>query len=442
MRSRIITAVHCLLVGSAVALLASGCRVNTEDPEKNFETDCDEFGRGSDAVASASLDKNVKAYVVAVADLRSLGATIRGDVKAACVNICRDLGEEDRWSSDNSDDSISNAAKTGACDVAAAKVDAILTAGSTASANIALQITGGQCEVAADAQAQCEETCKTDVNCTEATIEKRCEPAQLVVECAAECKGEATCQGRADVAANCMGKCQSECVGKCAGECNGTTTGGCAGSCEGKCDGEKTAPGGKADCEKCEGKCSNCKPEANCQGKCASSCNGKCKGECKLDANANVNCGESVKCKGGCTGTYTAPACETELIPPVCTGDTTCQVSCSAQASAKAKCNPTSITFVANLDATTDMSKLKATLETNLPVLMQTATTKGQLAARANEKVSKAGDAALSLSTRLDTKTIACAKVAVDASSKAKASLNIALQASVSITATCTGKTS
>jgi hypothetical protein len=443
MRSKAFTAVHCLAVCTAVAAFSAGCRVNTTDIEENFETECGEFGQGGDAVQTANIDGNVKAYVAAAADLKILGDGIRGDVKGACINIARDLGEADRWSTDDSDDAISNGAKTGACDVASARIEAILTAGATASANFALEITGGQCEIAVETQVSCEETCKTDKSCTEATLEQRCDPAQLVVECSAECKAEATCQGRVDRAANCMGKCQSECVGKCGGECNGTTTGGCEGSCEGKCDGAKTAAGGTADCAgTCEGKCTKCKPEANCQGKCASACNGTCKGECKLDAGVNVTCGASIKCKGGCTGTFTEPKCETELVAPVCTGETTCQTSCSAQGSAKAKCSPATITLRADLEAAADAAKLKATIETNLPVLLLTATTKGQLAQRALDKVSAAGDAAVDLSTRLDSKTISCAKQAASASSKSKTTTTIAVQASVSVNASFTGKTS
>src|SRR3954470_10457409 len=112
MRSRIITGVHCLAVGTAIAALAAGCRVNTSDVGANFETDCDEFGQGGDAVRTANIDGNVKAYVAAAADLKLLGESIRGDVKGACINIARDLGEADRWSADDSDDAISNGGKT------------------------------------------------------------------------------------------------------------------------------------------------------------------------------------------------------------------------------------------------------------------------------------------------------------------------------------------
>ena len=40
------------------------------------------------------------------------GDAIRGDVKGACINIARDLGETDRWSTDDSDDAISNGGTT------------------------------------------------------------------------------------------------------------------------------------------------------------------------------------------------------------------------------------------------------------------------------------------------------------------------------------------
>ncbi len=428
----------CSAVVAVVVALSAACQVNTKDVGANFDTDCPEFNLGGEAIAGAAIDTKVKAFVSAAADLKVLGDGIRGDAKAACVNICKDLGEADRWSADDSDDAISNGGKTGACDVASAKIESIMTAGATASANFALQVSGGQCSVATEVQQQCEETCKTDVTCTEATVEKRCEPAQLVVQCSAECKATATCQGRAELPANCMGKCESECVGACAGECNGTTTGGCEGSCEGKCDGAKTAAGGQPSCNgTCEGKCSKCGSAANCKGKCASSCNGKCKGECKLDATAHVNCGASVKCKGGCTGTFAEPKCETELIPPVCTGDTTCQTSCSAQASAKATCEPTTITLIANLEASANLAKLKATIEANLPTLLLTANTKGQLASRALNKVSAAGKAAVDATVRLNSKTIACATKAASISSHSSSRVNVAVKASASVSASC-----
>jgi hypothetical protein len=390
---------------------------------------CDEFNTG-EAVATLNVDAKVKAFAQASAELRDVGSSIKADVKLACINI-------------DDDSAVSNSGKTGACDVAATKIDAIMTAAVQAGASFALEETGGQCAVDAEAQASCESACKTDVTCTEATTVVRCPPAELSVQCDTECKAEAVCQGRADAEANCMGKCESECTGTCSGELRGTTVGGCMGMCEGKCDGVTTAAGGMANCTgTCEGRCTQPHPAAMCHGKCSSSCNGKCKGECKLDATASVNCGASVKCKGGCAGTSTQPQCETELIAPVCVGDPNCQASCSGQASAKATCTPLTLTLVFNVDATDDLTKLKTTLEANLPTLLLAAKTKGQLAIRALQKVSATGTAVIQTAGNLGGKAIACAGTAAEASLKATASLSVSVSASTSVSSSCTAHSS
>jgi hypothetical protein len=404
---------------------------------------CDEFQSGGQAVAALDIDAKVKAFAQATSDLRDLGKGIKADVKLACINIAKDLGETDRWSSDDADSALSNSGKTGACDVAASRIDAIMTASIQAGASFALEVSGGQCAIDANVQASCETACKTNVTCTEATVEVRCPPAELSVQCDAECKAEAVCQGRADLEANCMGKCESECAGTCSGELRGTTVGGCMGMCEGKCDGTATPSGGMANCTgTCEGRCTQPHPAAMCHGKCASSCNGKCKGECKLDATASMNCGATVSCKGGCTGTTTQPKCETELVAPICTGDTNCQASCSAQASAKATCTPLTVTLVFNVDAAGDLAKLKSTIETNLPAILLTAKTKGQLAIRALEKVAATGQAVVNASTSLGGKAIACAGTAAEASISASASLSVSVSASASVGSSCTSHSS
>jgi len=404
---------------------------------------CDEFSAGGDAVANLDLDVNVKAFAQASSELKVVTDGIRMDVKQACVNIAKDLGETDRWSDKDDDASISNSQKTGACDVVAGRIDAIMTAGAAAGANFALAISGGECSVDVGVQANCEADCKTDVKCTEATIETRCAPAELTGQCDVECKGEATCQGQVNALANCMGKCESECQGECKGELRGTVEGGCAGSCEGKCDGVATPKGGITTCTgTCEGKCTMPSPGAKCRGKCASSCNGTCKGECKLEASARVQCGAGVDCKGGCTAAYAAPKCETELTPPVCMGDTSCQTSCSAQASANARCTEPSVTLICNIDATGDIAKLKATLEANLPKILLAAKTKGQLAMRALQKVSATGQVVVQSASSLGGKAIACAGTAASASAKAAASVNVSVNASASVSGSASAHSS
>ena len=141
-------------------------------------------------------------------------------------------------------------------------------------------------------------------------------------------------------------------------------------------------------------------------------------------------------------GTATQPKCETELIPPVCTGDTNCQTSCSAQASAKVTCTPHRLTLVFNVDATDDLAKLKTTIEANLPTIMLNAKTRGQLVKRALEKVSAAGQAVITSSSSLGGKAIACAGTAAEASIKASASVSISVNASASVSSSCTDHSS
>jgi hypothetical protein len=401
-------------------------------------TGCDEFQTG-DSVGTLDIDVKVKAFAQASAELRDVGNTIKASVKVACINMAKDLGETDRWSGDDADSAISNTDKTGACDVAAVKIDTIMAAAVQAGASFALELSGGQCSIDAAAQASCEAKCQADATCTEASVMTRCPPAELSVQCDANCSAAAICQGRVDLEANCQGKCESECAGTCSGELRGTTVGGCMGMCEGKCDGVVTPSGGMASCTgTCEGRCSQPQPAAMCHGKCSASCGGKCKGECKLDATTSMNCGVNVACKGGCTGTSTQPRCETELIAPICTVDANCESSCSGQATAKMICTPQTLTLTFNVDATGDLAKLKLTVENNLPALLLTAKTQGPLAVRALEKVSASGKAVVDASGNLGGKAIACAGTAAEASLRASASMSVSVSASTSVSSSCT----
>ncbi|HMJ51718.1 MAG TPA: hypothetical protein VK540_06560 [Polyangiaceae bacterium] len=436
MRLKTSSALPWIIFVAAVPVM-SGCALKNQI--EDAASGCNEFEAGGDAVGSLSIDGKVKAFAQAAAELKQVGDGIKADVKLACVNIAKDLGETDRWSADNADTAISNSGKTGACDVAAGRIDAILTAASAdLGANFALQVSGGECTVDAEAQASCEATCQTDVTCTEGSVEVRCPPAELSVQCEGECKAEATCEGRADVETECTGKCEAECAGTCDGELHGKTEGGCEGICEGKCDSMATGRGGMANCMgTCEGRCTKPHPKAMCHGKCSSKCEGKCKGKCKIDASASVKCSAGVSCKGGCTGTVSQPKCETEITPPVCKGDTSCQSSCSAHASAKVTCTPQSISLVFNLDPSGDLAKLKATIEANLPAVLLTFKTKGQLAQRALQKVAATGQAVVDASGKLGGKALACAGTAADASIKASASMSVSVSASASVSTSC-----
>jgi hypothetical protein len=441
MRKRVLSTLR--YSGAFVAILASASSCGVKDDIQQATEGCSEFDSGDTAVASLDVNAKVKAFAQASVELKQVSESIKGDVKAACVKIAVDLGERDTWSAESSDDSISNSSKTGACDVVAARIDAIMTSAAAAGADFALQISGGECTVNADVQTSCEESCKTDVMCSEPSVETRCAPAEITGQCDANCVGEATCEGRVEAAAECMGSCEAECEGTCSGELHGTTEGGCDGMCIGKCDGVKTPDGGMANCTgKCEGRCTQPKPTAMCHGKCSSSCHGKCKGQCKLEKDAAMNCGAGVSCKGGCSTAYVAPKCETELKPPVCTGDTQCQTNCAARASAAAECSPPTVTLLANADVSDDVAKLKATLEANLPNILLAAKTKGQLAVRAIKNVAATGDAVVEAAAKLSVKDVACAGSAASASVSAAASMSVSVNASVNVTSSCSAHSS
>src|SRR6266542_5227106 len=106
------------IIGAAAMPMLSSCGVKND--LQAAASGCDEFQAGGQAVATLELDATVKAFAQAASELREVGNGIKADVKLACINIAKDLGETDRWSGDDSDSALSNADKTGACDVESA----------------------------------------------------------------------------------------------------------------------------------------------------------------------------------------------------------------------------------------------------------------------------------------------------------------------------------
>src|SRR5260370_602416 len=170
MRLNISSFLPLIMFVAAVPMMGS-CSTALKNDIQGAASGCDEFQAGGQAIATLDVDAKVKDFAQASSDLQVVGNTIKAAVKVACVNIAKDLGETDSWSADSSDGAIS-----GACNAAAAKIDAIMTASIQAGASFALEVTGGQCSVDATAQASCEASCRADVTCTEATVEGRCPP--------------------------------------------------------------------------------------------------------------------------------------------------------------------------------------------------------------------------------------------------------------------------
>jgi hypothetical protein len=376
---------------------------------------CDEFQQGPEATLRLDVDTHVKTFVSASSELKVVVGQIKVDVKSACVDICNRLGVADTWSTyGDDDDSISNDEGTGACDKAAAEIDAIMRENKGV-AKFALTVTSPKCALDVEAQASCEANCKVDAACKPGEIDvvTRCDPAQLSVQCGGTCNFNAVCQGTASVAVQCHGECDAMCQGQCSGTCVGET-------------GVMT------------------ENDANCRGKCKGMCKGTCEGDCRITEQGGIACGASATCKGGCTGTYTAPKCETELraLPPQCNVDASCQASCSSRARCNVHCEKPRVILIADTSASPKIAALKAAIEVNFPKLVLAARTQGPLVLHAVEEMAVSGTAVVRSSATLSGKAVACAAVAAQAAVSASATISVSVQASAKVESSCSSNQS
>lgn len=292
-------------------------------------------------LGDCDLQAKIDALGAASADLATVAGSMSGKLAVACAKIAGHTAP-----TSPTDDDV-----TTECDAASAAIEANLTASAT------ITIVPGKCEVAAQAQLNCEASCQVDASCMGGELTARCDPGDLSVECSGSCEGTLTCEASASASVECEGSCNGTCSGTCEGTCNGT------------CDGTCSAMDGNG---KCAGTCSG-----TCEGTCSASCKGSCEGSCKYDANATVECDATARCQGMCSVTGTAPKCEAELKPPTCEVDADCQAGCSGQASLKAECTPPTVVIEGVADA-----DFAATLTANLPVVLEVAA-QGELVVKA-----------------------------------------------------------
>jgi hypothetical protein len=330
---------------------------------------------------------------------------MKSAVRNACEGMAHDLGVKDTWSSlGDVDDAISNPRGTGACDQVRARIDAIMTA--NVQANFALVVDRGACHPDFDAEASCESGCASAETCNPGTVQTRCDPAQLDVQCAGSCQANSFCEGHADVQANCEGTCEGECTGTCTGRCTDD-------------QGHRTDD------------------DRNCHGKCSDHCSGTCSGRCKIDAQAGIQCGASVACKGGCTGDASSPRCETDFTAPTCNVDASCFASCRASVAAKAPCDPPTVKLLADVTVSADVKALVDTVDRNLPPLFQTAEVQGKIVLDVADSLDASGKAILGSAGNLDGKSIACATVAAQSLGSAATTLQVSAQAGGAVTSDC-----
>jgi hypothetical protein len=369
---------------------------------------CDEFQAGASLDGDVEVDASVRLFVEASAELHGVTREMKGAVREACANIALDLGAQDSWSAlGDDDDSISNGSGTGACDVARVHIEQVMQTAVAAEANFALVVSRGRCWMDFDMQRECEQQCWMQQTCEPGDVVQRCEPGELSVVCEGSCNAGAYCQGNMEVAANCMGVCESTCQGECKGSCVAD-------------DGSVT------------------ENDPNCHGKCSAACNGTCRGLCKVEAEAGIECGASVTCKGGCTGEYSEPKCESIFLPPTCTVDQKCQEACDCKVVAHRVCEPAQLQLTGDITIMGDAgATLKATLEANLPKLLDAAEVQGRLALEAMDSITVAGEAVAEGSGDLSGKSLACAAAATHASVEVAATLRVVIEASAAVVDTC-----
>ncbi len=392
-----------LLAGTAGAGLSTGgCSAasSLENAESNVSaalSGCDEFKGGAASVAHLSIDGDAKAFVTASANLVTLANTAEKDVLAACIGIATDLHVADTWTAKApSPGAAPDAEVTEVCNQAANKITAILEV--DASAMCTFVVSGGHCVVNETDQVNCESSCTTNTTCQPGDITTLCTAASLTGQCNGSCNAMATCEGTATTEAQCQGTCEGNCTGMC-------------------------------DADPCM--------ERHCKGACA----GTCTGDCQLAAASQVNCGVDVDCRGGCSVTYVAPACETTVTPPVCNVSQTCMASCKSNVEVTSKCTPAGVSLECSADVSSDVQALIDTVQKNMPAIVLLVNAQGALALDASSNVVTTGKVVVKNLTSLGGKAFACAGVAADADVSASASVNVSVSASSKVSGSCGGPT-
>jgi hypothetical protein len=431
-----------LVLASVTAVLAlsnGGCTAvaNAVNNVKGLTSGCSDFPSQIDEL---SLDSNTTAFLTAGAGVVTVAGTMEMSVFTACANIASGLGVTDTWTSMSTLDDQTQEA----CKQASTAITAVLNADASAQAACGLSISGGECQVSASAEASCQASCTGSASCTPPDVTVDCAPGELSVQCAGTCNASATCEGSATVEANCQGSCAAQCSGECDGtasatvQCNGT----CMGHCSGTCDGTATT-GGSAG-EMCTGTCvgqcdAACTLATSASVHCTGTCKGTCNGDCTITSSGGISCGATATCRGGCTGTETAPTCEGKLTPPSCMGNANCQGSCETSAEATATCTPPTVTLACDASVSGSLTTLSTLVQANMPPLIAALQTQGPLVVSGLEQLGTTGEAIASNTGSLTGQAIACAEVATTAAANATVSVNITVQASASVSTSCGG---
>jgi hypothetical protein len=352
---------------------------------------CDEFDPAHASFAGsvsfgldAKLEANVKTFLDASGRFEVLGEAMVTDVAKACENIAVAAGQDKAmW-----DSKTGSERAQAACDAASAGVTAAFNA--AGSVQLSLSISGGHCEASVDAQASCNAKCDLSGKCTPGELTASCETGHLAGSCTGSCMGSCEATGGS---VDCSGECTATCTGTCMGTCSAKDAmGNCTGKCSGTCAG------------KCDGNCSAVAPSATCMG--------TCEGTCSVD--------------------FQAPHCEGKFDPPMCMLDADCSANCDASVQAQASCTPPTVKYEVVGQADAKLQAVIDALQTELPVLLLNAETRGKAAI---DTVKAIGTAGVSLQGAVtgSGKALVCMAKAVEASVAAAANVNVSVSASVSV---------
>lgn len=216
------------------------------------------------------------------------------------------------------------------------------------------------------------------------------------------------CQADLQAKANCEGSCNVELdPGQIVAQCeparlSGLCQGRCVGGCEGRCNGT------------CQGQCS----AVDAQGRCNGVCNGTCNGGC------------DATCHAHCEGQWQAPRCEGMVRPP--SADAECNASCNARASFRAQCTPAVVRVQASQN-TELVARLIATLQANLPLLLQAEIALGRRIGQDVRTVVEIGAALPKLIGDAGAEAAACTAAAAGAAVQASARIDVTVRASASV---------
>jgi hypothetical protein len=400
------------LAGMALSpAVLQGCSSSASNP-----LCCTEFKVGGTIDANIGGSAQSQVAVQAIADISGIASAAIDDLTSSCRAIAQDLSAAPADQDSAEANTDKNAKMKAWCSLAVKQIGTI-----KGSATLKIDVKPPVCEASVSAKLDCQAKCSGGVKCDIKANPPKCTGGTLSVDCKGGCTGSATAPTIA---------CTGSCSGKCSGSCNASATSpiDCAGKCEGTCtvDGTaNTASGVKADgtCgAKCTGKCTFTDPKV--QVDCKGSCDGSCDAKCTATPGS-----ASVKCGGTCDAEFTPLACSGGKLEGGCTADVKCDANCNGSVQAKASCSPPELKIA--FSGTTNVDKLIATLEANLPKVFELQT---RFKAMADITGSLSGNA----SAVIDIKA-ACLPALVSAAGQAVSDLGDSLTVTASLTASVGG---